>query len=167
MVALLLVALSLGLDSARAAAALALNTSVRRGAFRYILALGLCDGAATLLGATLGSTFINSIEPGVQIVSAALLGVLALWLIIDPADLPFRGGLVLPLALSLDNLAAGVVLVRFAPPYQVGVLCAVTSFALGAAGWWAGRALRARVSPLVTRWAGVSLIALAAWEALG
>jgi putative Mn2+ efflux pump MntP len=167
MAPLFLVAIGLGLDSARAAAALAMSISAQRRAFRYVLALGLFDGAAGFVGSVAGSAFINAIEPGAHVISAALLAAFALWLVMQPADRSFPGGLVLPFALSLDNLAAGVVLVRFAPPYAIGVLLAVTSFALAATGWWAGRVMRGSVPAFVTRCAGVSLIAFAAWEALG
>ena len=67
------VAVALGLDSARASAALALQPATAGRGLRYALAFGVFDGAASLAGLLAGGSLLTALEPRVRVAGALVL----------------------------------------------------------------------------------------------
>lgn len=167
MAALFVVAVTLGLDSARASAVLALQPGSSGRAVRLALAFGACDGAASFVGLTAGAPFVAAVEPRVRLVGALLLGLYGLWLALEPLERPSRTLVWIPVALSLDNLGAGIALAGAGPAWAVAALLGAASCMLAALAFWAGGLVRTRVPPFAPQLGGVALLAIAASQATG
>lgn len=168
MVALVALSLTLGLDSLRVAAAIGLGSSRRYG-LQLALAFGICDGLASLLGLVLGQAVIATVAPGSQALSAVALGVCGAWFLVNPPDVPPTGrALVLvPVALSLDNLAAGLALGSADVPAVSAVVLGVASALMAGVGLGIGARLRGRLRGRVSRLSGVLLLAMAGAQGVG
>lgn len=164
---LAVVAVTLGLDSARAAAALALHPAAAGRAVRYGLAFGAFDGLASLVGFIAGERVVGALEPHLRVAGALLLAAYGVWLVLEPFEWTPRGGLWVPAALSLDNLGAGVVLAGSAPAYAVAALLGASSCMLAGLGFWAGELVRTRVPSYAARLGGVALLAIAGLQTAG
>ena len=165
MVAPAVVALSLGLDSARASAALALRPGVAGRTRRYALAFGTCDGLASYVGVLLGGSLVGALEPEIRLVCAALLAAYGVWLLLDPFEWTPSTAIWVPAVLSLDNLGAGVVLAGAGPAWAVAAFLGATSCALAAVGFATAQFVRTRLRISTARVAGVALLVLAATQA--
>ncbi len=172
MAALLALSLSLGLDSLRVAAAIGLRPSRRYG-LQLALAFGICDGLASLLGLLLGQAVVDTVAPGSQIVSAVALGVCGAWFLVARPDTPplGRAMLLVPVALSLDNLAAGLALGSAGVPAITAVVLCVASAAMAGVGLGIGARLRdhlgTRLRGRLGRLSGVLLLAMAGAQGVG
>jgi putative Mn2+ efflux pump MntP len=164
---LALVAVTLGLDSARAAAALALHPAVEGRRARYALAFGAFDGLASLVGLLAGGRVVDALEPHIRIAGSLLLAAYGLWLVVEPFEWTPQGGLWLPATLSLDNLGAGLVLAGPVPVFPVAVFLGATSCMLAGFGFWAGELVRTRVPSYAERLSGVALLTIAIAQAAG
>jgi putative Mn2+ efflux pump MntP len=166
--ALGVVAVTLGLDSARASAALALHPASAAHGLRVALAFGVFDGVASLAGLLAGGSLVDALEPRVRTAGALVLAAYALWLVLQPREWAPRGGgtlLWVPAALSLDNLGAGVVLAGVGPPYVIAALLGLTSCILAVVGFAAGAFVRAHVPGSTAQIGGAALLAIAVTHA--
>jgi putative Mn2+ efflux pump MntP len=164
------VAVALGLDSARASAALALQPATAGRGLRCALAFGVFDGAASLAGLLAGGSLLTALEPRVRVAGALVLAAYALWLVLQPAEFAshdVRTLVWVPAVLSLDNLGAGVVLAGAGSPYVIAALLGLTSCVLAAAGFAAGAFVRARLPASTARVCGAVLLAVAVMQAAG
>lgn len=112
---LLLLGLVLSLDSFRVSLALgALNLLPRRQA-QIVLAFGLCDGIAPLIGLLIGQSIVTQVGPWVEHLGPVMLCAYGIYVIYaarrqqdnEAQEEPRWMVLGLPLSLSLDNLIAG------------------------------------------------------------
>lgn len=158
-------ALSLGLDSLRAGVALGVLRRARRWGTPF--AFGAADAAAALVGAVVGAHVVAASARLAGWLAAAVLagyGIAAL----AGREEPSRGlGVALPVALSADNLVAGLGLGVLGIPIPVAVAAlGLSSAALAAAGVAAGHRAAGRRLPS-DRVAGIALLAVAVLLAAG
>jgi putative Mn2+ efflux pump MntP len=164
----------LSLDSFRASLGLgALQTSRLRQA-QIVLAFGLCDGFAPLVGLVAGRSLLNHVGVWIEYFGPFVLFTYGLYVIYlakragghcDEA----RGWMVLglPLSLSLDNLVAGTSLGMIGFPIAISV---IVIGAISALMSWAGLRLGSRaldlIKPRSELLAGVALVVVAVALAL-
>jgi putative Mn2+ efflux pump MntP len=165
--ALTIIAVTLGLDSARAAAALGLRPALAKRRTRYALAFGVFDGSASLVGLFAGGRLVGALEPHLRIASALLLTTYGIWLMFEPLELPSHGGMWVPAALSLDNLGAGVALAGSAPALTIAALLGATSCLLAGLGFWTGEIVRRWIPNYAARLSGAGLLAIAGLQLAG
>lgn len=146
---LLLLGFVLSLDSFRVSLGLgALKLRPFRQA-QIVIAFGLCDGLAPLLGILIGHSLVRYIGGWIEYLGPVVLGVYGAYVIYVAqryeANEEARGAghwivLGLPLSLSLDNLIAGATLgmIGFPLPLSVGVIGAMSAL-MSLAGLLLGR----------------------------
>jgi putative Mn2+ efflux pump MntP len=160
--------LSLGLDSLRAGVALGALRRARR--WRTPLAFGLADAAAALLGAVAGAHVVAASSRLAGWLAAAVLAGYGLAALAGRGDgeEPGRGlGVALPVALSADNLVAGLGLGVLGVPVPLAVVAlGASSAAMAAAGVALGHRLGARRLPS-DRVAGIAMLGVAVLLAAG
>ena len=123
MIALLLVAVSLGLSNFAASVGLGVTGINARTRLRVGLIFGLFETGMPLIGLLLGHSLAASLGDAAHWIGAGLLIATGLYAFIQavrnretgnhdggPADLPIRRMLITGLALSIDNLAVGFAL---------------------------------------------------------
>jgi manganese efflux pump family protein len=174
MASLVLLALGLGADSFRVSAAVGALGSTRR--LRIVLTFGVCDGLATAAGLTSGWSLESVLHRRAAIVGSIVVGLYGLLVIRSTLsrDAPesCRGiETAIPLALSLDNLGAGVALGTLGYPiFPWAVLFGLSSAAMSFAGLCIGHVI-VRHLPLTAQRAqlsgAVALTLLAAASGLG
>jgi manganese efflux pump family protein len=163
---LLALGLFLGVDSFRASAGLSaagLGTPVR-----LALGFGLCDAAASIGGLAAGDLLPQSLKGALEslgpivLVGAALYAFVASRRHPTPFDDRWAISGVVPLALSVDNLAGGLALGVFGFPIVVSALVlGAISALLSVAGSAVGRTIGNRL-PVRMESAGVALLVLVA-----
>jgi putative Mn2+ efflux pump MntP len=170
MAALAIVAVTLGLDSARASATLALTESAR-ARVRLALAFGAFDGAASLAGLLAGGSILATLEPRLRVAGALALACYGAWLALDiekKPRVPPSTWIVVPAALSLDNVGAGIALAGSGTsPYLLAALLGSTSCLLAGAGFALGGLVRPRLPVSPARLGGLALLAIAVSQGVG
>jgi putative Mn2+ efflux pump MntP len=164
---LIVMCVSLGLDSLRVAATIGLGAALRHRV-ELAVAFGVCDGVASLVGLVAGHA-VATVSSGIHIVSAAAIGVCAVWLLFH-GDGPPSGGralLLVPVALSLDNLVAGVAMGSVGVPAVTALVLGATSAAMAAVGVSIGTVVRQRLHRDTSRVSGFLLLVMAGAHGLG
>jgi manganese efflux pump family protein len=175
MVSLVFLALGLGADSFRVSTAFAALGSRRR--LRIVLTFGVCDGLATAAGLAYGWSLESVLHRRATIVGSIVVGLYGLLVIRrtlsrgTPDSTCRAVETAIPLALSLDNLGAGVALGTLGYPIlPCAVLFGLSSAAMSFAGLCVGHVI-VRHLPLTAQRAqlsgAVALTLLAAASGLG
>ena len=143
MMTLLILGLTLGLDSFRVALALGLTQPSRGRRLALAFAFGLCDGMATLAGFVLGAVAAEGTSAWADHLGSLVLGLYGAWMLIvdlvrgraEEYASPHWEMFGLPVLLSLDNLVAGVGLrlLSFPAVFSAAVL-GITSGLMALAG---------------------------------
>jgi putative Mn2+ efflux pump MntP len=140
MITVIILGLALGLDSFRASVAMAASKLSAGQTLRVVLAFGICDGLAPLVGLALNritAIYVASLSELIAPVVLIGFGAYVLFQRLDAekgeADLGWSI-LGVPLCLSLDNLVAGIGLETLGPPVlpsaiAIGILSGVMSLA--------------------------------------
>ena len=181
MVALLLVALSVGLDNFGAAAALGVAGGSAHLRLRVAAVFGVFEAAMPVLGILLGDSVAGSLGRHANLVAGLVLCLAGVYALVqDRAEGAAAGGtigpsgpslrrlIVLAVALSIDNLAIGFAL----GAYHVNVFLAagvigVVSVGLTLAGLELGRRLGPRLGDWGERAGGILLVAVGVTVAAG
>lgn len=139
MVTLLLLGFALSLDSFRASLGLGTLKLSRMRQVQIVIAFGVCDAVAPLLGLLIGKSLLEFIGPWIEHLGPFLLcayGVYVIYIARSCADTKTDRWMVLglPLSLSLDNLVAGTTLGLIGFPILlsvaiIGAMSALLSFA--------------------------------------
>jgi putative Mn2+ efflux pump MntP len=180
-VALVLVALSVGLDNFGAAAALGVSGGGRHLRLQVAVVFGVFEAAMPLVGLLLGDSVARTLGGQTKLVAGLVLCVAGIYALVEDrrsgerAELPvpetgpgLRRLVILGAALSIDNLAIGFAL----GAYHVNVVVAavvigVVSVALTLAGLELGRALGPRLGNWGERAGGVILVLVGVSVAAG
>ncbi len=141
MVTLLLLGFALSLDSFRVSLGLGTLKLSRLRQFQIVIAFGVCDAIAPLIGLLIGKSLIEYIGPWVEHVGPLLLCAYGVYVIYiaqryagkEEGDTDRWMVLGLPLSLSLDNLVAGTSLGMIGFPMLlsvaiIGAMSALLSF---------------------------------------
>jgi manganese efflux pump family protein len=178
MVAVLLVALSVGLDNFGAAAAMGASGVDQHLRLRVALVFGVFEAATPLLGLLLGNAVSHHLGSGSKGLAGSVLCVTGLYVLISavrssgrerrPTDYRIGHLIVLGAALSLDNLAIGFAL----GTYRVNILVAAlvigsVSVVLSLIGLEIGSRLGARLGERSELFGGAVMILLGALVATG
>ena len=147
MVTLLLLGFALSLDSFRASLGLGALRLSRLRRLQIVIAFGVCDALAPLIGLVIGKSLLTHIGPWVEHLGPLLLGVYGVYVIYigqrcagrEAAESDRWMVLGLPLSLSLDNLIAGTTLgmVGFPLLLSVAIIGGMSSL-LSLLGLWLG-----------------------------
>lgn len=158
--ALLLVAVSIGLSNFAASIGLGAGGADRRTRLRIAVIFALFEGGMPVLGVVLGRSLAGTLGRSAGPVGAALLIAVGSWVLIQALRGPAGGGshpggesrgglgrlLLAGLALSIDNLAAGFAIGTYQVSLAVAVLVmAAVSVALSMIGLEIGSRLGARL----------------------
>src|ERR1044072_379869 len=148
MVTLLLLGFALSLDSFRVSVGLGTLRLSRLRQFQIVIAFGVCDAIAPLIGLVFGKSLLEYIGPWVEHLGPLLLCAYGIYVIYiarryagkEEAETDRWMVLGLPLSLSLDNLVAGTSLGLIGFPILlsatiIGAMSALLSFV----GLWLGR----------------------------
>lgn len=130
MITLLLLGFALSLDSFRASLGLGALRLSRLRQLQIVVAFGVCDTLAPLIGLLLGKSLLAYIGPWVEYLGPLLLGAYGVYVIYigqryagrEADDTDRWMVLGLPLSLSLDNLVAGTTLGMVGFPLLLSVL---------------------------------------------
>ena len=130
MLTLLLLGFALSLDSFRASLGLGALRLSRLRQLQIVIAFGVCDALAPLIGLVIGKSLLTHVGPWVEHLGPLLLGAYGVYVIYigrrcagreaDDADRWMVLGL--PLSLSLDNLVAGTTLGMVGFPLLLSVV---------------------------------------------
>jgi putative Mn2+ efflux pump MntP len=159
MIALILVALSLGLSNFAAAIGIGISGSSARTRLRVGIVFGLFEAGMPIAGLALGRGLAGALGGAARWVSASLLIATGTWAVLQALRPPFgaaagpsdgglgTGRLILTgLALSIDNLAVGFALGAFHVSLPVAaVVIGAVSVALSLLGLELGARLGARL----------------------
>ncbi len=177
--ALLLVAGSLGMDNFAASIAIGLSGVDQALRVRIALAFGLFESGMPVIGLLLGRRLSHTLGGEAHLVGGLLLGVAGAYTIIEAlrsADTqpPALAGaglgrlLLLAAGLSIDNLIVGFALGAYHAPLAVGIaVIAVVSVGLSLIGLELGARLGAGVEHLTALLGGVVLTCVGAAIATG
>jgi manganese efflux pump family protein len=174
LLALLLVAGSLGLDNFAASIAIGLSGIDRLARFRVVFAFGLFEAAMPTAGLLIGRQLAHSLGSAAHIVGGLLL--IAVGAQVTVAAARSRGGsapafagagmgrlLILAAALSIDNLVVGFALGAYRAPVALSVaLIVVVSVGLSLVGLELGVRLGSRVGHRSGLIGGIVLIGVGA-----
>jgi len=169
MLALLLVAASVGLDNLGAATALGVSGVDRKLRIRVALIFGVFEGAMPIIGLVLGHSLARDLGAAADPIGGALLGVDGTYAVatellrekgstrsLEPGT---KGLILLAAALSIDNLVIGFALGTYHANLVVAaVTIAVVSVALSLLGLELGRRLGDRLGHRSELVGGVVLI---------
>jgi len=148
MVTLLLLGFALSLDSFRASLGLGTLKLSRLRQFQIVIAFGVCDALAPLIGLLIGKSLLQIIGPWVEHLGPLLLCAYGVYVIYIAQRFAGRETgetdrwmvLGLPLSLSLDNLVAGTTLGMIGFPIFISVaVIGVMSALFSLAGLLLGR----------------------------
>jgi putative Mn2+ efflux pump MntP len=169
----ILLGLALGLDSFRASFAMSSTGLGAARTVRIVLAFGLCDGVAPLVGLALNRATAVYVASWTALIAPALLigfGTYVLLKRLEDEQVELDGGwaiLGVPLFLSVDNLVAGVGLATLGPPVVLSaIFIGALSGAMALAGLALGRLGRLSLPAGVERLSGLLLVALGVATAL-
>lgn len=139
MITLLLLGFALSLDSFRVSLGLGTLKLSRLRQLQIVIAFGVCDAVAPLIGLLIGQSLLKIVGPWVEHLGPLLLcayGVYVIYIAKRCAETETDRWMVLglPLSLSLDNLIAGTTLGMIGFPLLIsvtiiGVMSALLSFA--------------------------------------
>lgn len=139
MITLLLLGFALSLDSFRVSLGLGTLKLSRMRQFQIVIAFGVCDALAPLIGLLIGKSLLEFIGPWVEHLGPLLLCAYGVYVIYIArrcveSDTDRWMVLGLPLSLSLDNLIAGTSLGMIGFPIAmsvaiIGAMSALFSFA--------------------------------------
>lgn len=167
MIVVIFLGLALGLDSFRASLAMRSTGLGAARTMRIVLAFGLCDGVAPLVGLALNRATAVYVASWSELIAPALLigfGTYVLLKRLEDERVELDGGwaiLGVPLFLSLDNLVAGVGLATLGPPVVLSaIVIGALSGAMSLAGLALGRLGRLSLPAGVERLSGLLLVAL-------
>ena len=148
MVTLLLLGFALSLDSFRVSLGLGTLKLSRLRQLQIVIAFGVCDAVAPLLGLLIGKSLLEFIGPWVEHLGPLLLCAYGVYVIYIAQRVTGREAgdtdrwmvLGVPLSLSLDNLVAGTSLGMIGFPLLISVMIiGVMSALLSLVGLWLGR----------------------------
>jgi len=170
MITLLLLGFALSLDSFRASLGLGTLQLSRLRQLQIVIAFGVCDAVAPLVGLLIGKSLLEVIGPWVQHLGPLLLCAYGVYVVYiarrcagsETGETDRWMVLGLPLSLSLDNLVAGTTLGMIGFPLLIsvtiiGAMSALLSFAGLRLGRTAVNLLRIRAELI----GGVVLIVIA------
>jgi putative Mn2+ efflux pump MntP len=169
MISLVVAALLLSIDSILVSFALGACRIERQQKDRLAVAFGICDGAASLFGLLLGVSLSSTLALFGHWGGPALLGASAVIMLVlarlgrPMADSGSRRGIqilyLLPLVMSLDNLAASFALVHAGSPLACAIVIGSVSGLGSICGFRAGElaltAMRRFRGALGIRWQGL------------
>lgn len=170
MITLLLLGFALSLDSFRVSLGLGTLKLSRLRQFQIVMAFGVCDALAPLIGLLIGKSLLEFIGPWVEHLGPLLLCAYGVYVIYIAQRCAGSGTgetdrwmvLGLPLSLSLDNLVAGTSLGMVGFPIVISVtIIGAMSALLSLAGLWLGRTAVKLVPVKVELIGGVVLICIA------
>ena len=148
MVTLLLLGFALSLDSFRVSLGLGTLKLSRLRQLQIVVAFGVCDAVAPLIGLLIGKSLLEFIGPWVEHLGPLLLCAYGVYVIYIAQRFAERETgetdrwmvLGLPLSLSLDNLVAGTSLGMIGFPLVLSVaIIGLMSALLSLVGLWMGR----------------------------
>ena len=148
MITLLLLGFALSLDSFRVSVGLGTLKLSRLRQLQIVIAFGVCDALAPLIGLLIGKSLLEYIGPWVEHLGPLLLCAYGVYVIYiarryagkEEAETDRWMVLGLPLSLSLDNLVAGASLGMIGFPMLLSVTIIGAMSALFAfVGLWLGR----------------------------
>jgi manganese efflux pump family protein len=130
MITLLVLAFTLSLDSFRASLGLGVLKLSRLRQLQVVIAFGLCDALAPLIGLVIGKSLLTFVGPWVEHLGPLLLCAYGVYVIYiarryanrEASDTDRWMVLGLPLSLSLDNLVAGTTLGMVGFPLLLSVV---------------------------------------------
>jgi len=170
MIKLLLLGFALSLDSFRVSLGLGTLKLSRLRQLQIVIAFGVCDALAPLIGLLIGKSLLEFIGPWVEHLGPLLLCAYGVYVIYIAQRYAGREGgetdrwmvLGLPLSLSLDNLVAGTSLGMIGFPILLSVaIIGAMSALLSFAGLWLGRTAVKLVPVKIELIGGVVLICIA------
>lgn len=167
---LLLLGFVLSLDSFRVSLALGALKLLPVRQAQIILAFGVCDGIAPLIGLLIGQSIVTHIGPWVEHLGPLVLCAYGIWVIYaarrqegneTQKEFPWMV-LGLPLSLSLDNLIAGTSLglIGFPVLISVGVIGAMSAL-MSLAGLFLGKTVSNRLAQKSELLGGTALVLIA------
>jgi len=173
--ALLTLAVLVGLDNLQVSAALGLVDMPAARRLRLAVAFGLCEGLMPLAGLALGHGLLRTLGPWPERVEAVVLlvcgGAILALALRDPGPPRRAAGdrrwllYGLPLSLSLDNLLAGVALGATGSPLVLSALViGGVSTALCLAGLFGAARLARWLPGEAGVWSGAFLVLLGLWR---
>jgi len=145
---LLLLGFALSLDSFRVSLGLGTLPLSRLRQLQIVIAFGVCDALAPLIGLLIGKSLLTVIGPWVEHLGPLLLCAYGVYVVYiarryagrETGDTDRWTVLGLPLSLSLDNLVAGTTLGMIGFPFLISVtIIGVMSALLSWAGLYLGR----------------------------
>ena len=148
MITLLLLGFALSLDSFRVSLGLGTLKLSRMRRLQIVVAFGVCDAMAPLIGLLIGKSLLEFIGPWVEHLGPILLCAYGVYVIYiahryagkEVGDTDRWMVLGLPLSLSLDNLVAGTSLGMIGFPILLSVtIIGAMSALLSLFGLWLGR----------------------------
>ena len=145
MITLLLLGFALSLDSFRVSLGLGTLKLSRMRQLQIVIAFGICDALAPLIGLLIGKSLLEFIGPWVEHLGPLLLcayGVYVIYIARRCVESETDRWMVLglPLSLSLDNLVAGTSLGMIGFPILLSVtIIGAMSALLSLFGLWLGR----------------------------
>ena len=148
MITLLLLGFALSLDSFRVSLGLGTLKLSRMRRLQIVIAFGVCDAIAPLIGLLIGKSLLEFIGPWVEHLGSILLCAYGVYVIYiahryagkEVGDTDRWMVLGLPLSLSLDNLVAGTSLGMIGFPILLSVtIIGAMSALLSLFGLWLGR----------------------------
>jgi putative Mn2+ efflux pump MntP len=172
----LILGLALGLDNLQVGAALGLLQVSRRRRWALALAFGVCETVMPLLGLLVGRRLGESLGPYTEVFGAAVLALAGVLIIVmsrreRDASPVIGDGIALfglPIALSFDNLLAGVGLGALGHPVLWSALAiGAMSTSLCAIGLFFGGWLRHRLPARAELVGGIGLLVLSVVRLLG
>ncbi|MBS1786254.1 MAG: manganese efflux pump [Acidobacteria bacterium] len=167
---LLLLGFVLSLDSFRVSLALGALKLLPVRQAQIILAFGICDGMAPLIGLLIGQSIVTHIGPWVEHLGPLMLCGYGIWVIYaarrqegkEAQEEPHWMVLGLPLSLSLDNFIAGTSLglIRFPVLMSAGVIGAISAL-MSLAGLFLGKTMGNRLALKSELLGGTALVLIA------
>ena len=167
---LLLLGFVLSLDSFRVSLALGAIKLMPVRQAQIILAFGICDGIAPLIGLLIGQSIVTHIGPWVEHLGPLMLCAYGIWVIYaarrqegkETQEESHWMVLGLPLTLSLDNLIAGTSLglIRF-PVLMSACVIGAMSALLSLAGLFLGKTMGDRLALKSELLGGTALVLIA------
>jgi len=148
MITLLLLGFALSLDSLRVSVGLGTLKLSRLRQLQIVIAFGVCDAIAPLIGLLIGKSLLEFIGPWVEHLGPLLLCAYGIYVIYiarryagkEEGDTDRWMVLGLPLSLSLDNLVAGTSLGMIGFPILMSVaIIGAISASFSFVGLWLGR----------------------------
>ena len=175
MVTLLLLGFALSLDSFRVSLGLGTLKLSRLRQLQIVIAFGVCDALAPLIGLLIGQSLLKIVGPWVEHLGPLLLCAYGVYVIYiakrctgtETGETDRWMVLGLPLSLSLDNLIAGTSLgLLGVPPVLAAAIFAATTAVMSFVGLCLGRIIGRLIHIRADLLSGVALVIMAVVLAL-